>query len=186
MSNFLSFDFEQTALICLIVIKVMWSFFNCCGAVDFFLSVPHYPFHLFWNNLWIVRIDSIPSSSRFVINGWYCRQCVQGMLNRSGHTIVDDEFLFVKDSLIRLWEHRIRGSHSPIHMISDSWTTQKEHVQKDVWNISIISMYGLVHYHQKYKANFCRIPCNQRYKHPLTTPTILFGVHWPHQWRRQC
>ncbi len=33
-------------------------------------------------------------------------------------------------------------------MISDSWTTQKEHVQKDVWNISIIFIYGLVHYHQ--------------------------------------
>jgi hypothetical protein len=53
---------------------------------------------------------------------------------------VDDEFLFVKYSLIRLWEHRIRGNHLPIHMISGSWTTLKEHVQKDVWNISIISI----------------------------------------------
>ncbi len=70
------------------------------------------------------------------------------MLNWLGHTNVDDEFLFVKDGSIRLWEHRIRGNHLPIHMISDYWTTQKEHIQKDVWNISIISIYGLVHYHQ--------------------------------------
>jgi hypothetical protein len=54
------------------------------------------------------------------------------ILNRLGLTIVDDEFLFVKDSSMRLWELRIRGSHLPIHMISDSWTTQKEHVQKFV------------------------------------------------------
>ncbi len=39
-------------------------------------------------------------------------------------------------------------------MFSDSMTTQKEHVQKDVWNISIISMYGLVHYHQNTKQIF--------------------------------
>jgi hypothetical protein len=71
---------------------------------------------------------------------------------------VDDDFLFVKDSSIRLWELRIRGSHLLIHMISDSWTTQKEHVQKDVWNISIISMYGLVHYHQNTKQIFVEFP----------------------------
>ncbi len=59
----------------------------------------------------IVRINSIPSSSRFVINGWHCWLCVQGILNQLGHTIVDDEFLFVKDSLIRLWDHKIRGNH---------------------------------------------------------------------------
>ncbi len=75
-----------------------------------------------------------------------------------GHTIVDDEFLFVKDSLIQLWEHRIRGNHLLIHMISDSWTTQKEHVQKDIWNISIISIYGLVHYHQNTKQIFVEFP----------------------------
>ncbi len=39
-------------------------------------------------------------------------------------------------------------------MISDSWTTQKEHVQKFVWDISIISMYGLVHYHENTKRIF--------------------------------
>ncbi len=93
-----------------------------------------------------------------------------------GHTIVDDEFLIVKDSLIRLWELKIRGSHSPIHMISNSWTTQKEHVQKDVWNISIISIYGLVHYHQNTKQIFPDSPVTKDTK-PQTTPTILFGVH---------
>ncbi len=72
-------------------------------------------------------------------------------MNRSGHTIVDDEFLFVKDISIRLWEHRIRGNHLLIHRISDSWTIRREHVQKDVWNISLIYMYGLVHYHQNTK-----------------------------------
>jgi hypothetical protein len=71
---------------------------------------------------------------------------------------VDDEFLFIKDGLIRLWEHRIRGSHLQIHMISDSWTTQKEHFQKAVWNISIISLYGLVHYHQNTKLIFVEFP----------------------------
>ncbi len=72
---------------------------------------------------------------------------------------MDDEFLFViKDSSIRLWELRIRGNHSLIHMISDSWTTQKEHVQKEVWNISIISIYGLVHYHQNTKQIFVGFP----------------------------
>ncbi len=38
----------------------------------------------------------------------------------------------------------------------------------------------------KYKSNFCRIPCKQRYKNPKTTTRILLGVHWPHQWRHQC
>ncbi len=79
-------------------------------------------------------------------------------MNWSGHTIVDDEFLFVKDSLIRLWELRIRGNHLPIHMISDSWTTRKERVQKFVWNMSIISIYGLVHYHQNTKQIFVGFP----------------------------
>jgi hypothetical protein len=79
-------------------------------------------------------------------------------LNRLGHTIMDDEFLSVKDSSIRLWELRIRGNHLPIHMISDSWTTQKEHVQKFVWNISIISICGLVHYHQNAKQIFVGFP----------------------------
>ncbi len=79
-------------------------------------------------------------------------------MNQSGHTIVDDEFLFVKDSSIRLWEHRIRGNHSLIHMISDSWTTQKENFQKDVWNIFIISIHGLVHYHQNTKQIFVEFP----------------------------
>jgi hypothetical protein len=43
-------------------------------------------------------------------------------------------------------------------MIYDSWTTQKEDVQKDVWNISIISIYGLVHYHQNTKQIFGQFP----------------------------
>ncbi len=81
-----------------------------------------------------------------------------GIFNQSGHSIVDDEFLIVKDSLIRLWEHRIRGNHLPIHLISNSWTTRKEHVQKFVWNISIISIYGLVHYHQNTKQIFVEFP----------------------------
>ena len=104
----------------------------------------------------------------------HCRHCEQGILNRSG---VDDEFLFVKDGLIRLWEHRIRGNHLPIHMISDSWTTRKEHVQKFVWNISIISIYGLVHYHQNTMQIFLGFPVTKDTKNPQTTPTILFGVH---------
>jgi hypothetical protein len=79
-------------------------------------------------------------------------------LNRSGHTIVDDKFLFVKDGSIRLWELRIRGSHLPIHMISDSWTTQKENVQKFDWNTFIISIYGLVHFHQNTKQFFVEFP----------------------------
>ena len=106
----------------------------------------------------IVRINVIPSSSSFVMNGCHCRQFRQRILNQSGHTIVDDEFVIVKDSSIRLWELRIRGNHLPIHMISDSWTTQKEHVQKFVWNISIIFIYGLVHYHQNTKQIFVEFP----------------------------
>ncbi len=51
-TNDLSFDFEQTALIFLIVINWMWSSSNWCGVVDFFLVVPHHPLHLFWNNFW--------------------------------------------------------------------------------------------------------------------------------------
>jgi hypothetical protein len=43
-------------------------------------------------------------------------------------------------------------------MIPDFWTTQKEHVQKFVWNISIISLYGLVHYHQNTKQIFVGFP----------------------------
>jgi hypothetical protein len=62
-------------------------------------------------------------------------------------------------------------------MISDSWTTQKEHVQKDVWNFSIISIYGLVHYHQNTKQVFPDFPVIKDTKKPETTPTILFGVH---------
>jgi hypothetical protein len=46
---------------------------------------------------------------------------------------VDDEFLFVNDGSTRLWENRIRGYHLPIHMISDSWTTQNKDFQKLVF-----------------------------------------------------
>jgi hypothetical protein len=69
-------------------------------------------------------------------------------MDQSGRTIVDDKFLFVNDGSIRLWEHKIRGNHLPIHMISVSWTTPKEHFHKEVWNISIIYIYGLLHFHQ--------------------------------------
>ncbi len=79
-------------------------------------------------------------------------------MNRSGHTIVDDEFLIVNDGLLRLWEHNIRGNYSLIHMISDSWTTEKENVQKFVWNISTISIYGLVHFIQNTKQIFVEFP----------------------------
>ncbi len=75
-------------------------------------------------------------------------------MNQSGHTIVDDEFLFVKDGSIRLWEHRIRCYHLPIHMISDSLMTQMENVQKFVWNIFNISKHGLVYFHLNTKQNF--------------------------------
>ncbi len=34
----------------------------------------------------------------------------------------------------------------------------KEHVQKFVWNISVISIYGLVHYHQNTKQIFVSFP----------------------------
>ncbi len=134
----------------------MWSSSNCCCVVDFFSCCTTSPISLVlkWFFEVIVSIDSIPYSSRFVINGWHCRHCEQGILNRLGHTIVDGEFLFVKDGLIRLWEHRIRGSHLPIHMISDSWTTQKENVQKFVWNTFIISKYGFVYFHQNTKQFF--------------------------------
>jgi hypothetical protein len=43
-------------------------------------------------------------------------------------------------------------------MISDSWTTQKENVQKFVWNFSIISIYGLVNFHQNTKQTFVEFP----------------------------
>ncbi len=79
-------------------------------------------------------------------------------MNRLGHIIVDDEFLFVKDGSIRLWEHRIRGYHLLIHMISDSWTTQKENVQRFVWNIFIIPKHGLVYFHQNTKQFFLEFP----------------------------
>jgi hypothetical protein len=71
---------------------------------------------------------------------------------------VDDEFLFGKDGLIRLLEHQIRGNHLAIHMISDSWTTQKEYVQKFIWSISRIAIYDLFHFHQNTKQFFVEIP----------------------------
>ncbi len=79
------------------------------------------------------------------------------IVNRE-YTIVDDEFLFVKDGLIRLWEHRIRGSPLLIHMTSDSWNTQKENVQTFVWNIFIISIHGLVYFHQNTKQFYVEFP----------------------------
>jgi hypothetical protein len=87
---------------------------------------------------------------------------------------VDDEFLFVKDSSIRLWEHRIRGSPSLNNMISDSWTTQKENVQKFIWNISIISMYGLGHFHQNTKHFFVEFPVTKDTKTLKQHQQLLF------------
>ncbi len=109
ITNDLPFDFEQTALIFLIFINWMWSSSNCCGVVDFFFLLYHITHFTRFEIIFevMVSIDFIPSSSRFVINGWHCRNCGQGILNGSGHTIVDDKFLFVKDGLIRLWEHRL-------------------------------------------------------------------------------
>jgi hypothetical protein len=75
----------------------------------------------------------------------------RGKFDRLGHAIVGDRFLFVKYGLIRLWEHRISGSPAPNHMIYDSPTTQKEYVNKFFWNIFIISICGLVHFHQNTK-----------------------------------
>ena len=43
-------------------------------------------------------------------------------------------------------------------MISDSWITQNENVQKFVWNISIFSIYGRVHSHQNTKQIFVEFP----------------------------
>jgi hypothetical protein len=39
-------------------------------------------------------------------------------------------------------------------MLYHSWTTQKENVQKFLWNIFIISIHGLVYFHQNTKQNF--------------------------------
>jgi hypothetical protein len=43
-------------------------------------------------------------------------------------------------------------------MISDSWTTQKEILKKFVWNILIIFINGLVHFHQNTKQIFVELP----------------------------
>jgi hypothetical protein len=43
-------------------------------------------------------------------------------------------------------------------MISDSWTTQKEIVQKFVWNTFIVSKHGLVYFHQNTKQFFLEFP----------------------------
>jgi hypothetical protein len=82
---------------------------------------------------------------------------IVGIVDRE-YSIVDDEFLFVKDGLIRLWKRRIRGPPLPIHMTSDSWNTQKENVQTFVWNLFIISIHGLVHFHQNTKKFYVEFP----------------------------
>jgi hypothetical protein len=99
-----------------------------------------------------------------------------GNIEPIGHTIVDDEFLFVNDGSIRLWEHRIRGNHLMILMITDSWTFQEE-MSKSLSGTYPLFPYMVLFTSIKNKANFCRNTCNQRYKKPQTTSTILFGVH---------
>ncbi len=91
------------------------------------------------------------------------------------------------DGLIRLWEHRNKGSHCWfIWFLIPGLLKRKmskvclKHLHYfHIWSCSLPS---------KYKANFCRIPCNQRYKMSQlqTTSRILFGVHWPHQLWCQC
>jgi hypothetical protein len=49
-------------------------------------------------------------------------------------------------------------NHSAMHMISDSWTIQKENVQNFVMNMSIITIYGLVCLHQNTKHFFVEFP----------------------------
>jgi hypothetical protein len=71
---------------------------------------------------------------------------------------VDDEFLFVRDGSIRPWEHRISESPLLNHIMYDFWTTQKENVHKFSWNISIISIHGLVYFHQNTKQIFVEFP----------------------------
>ncbi len=51
ITNDLSFDFEQTGLIFLIVINLMWSSSNCCVVVYFSCCTNHL-FHSFCNNFW--------------------------------------------------------------------------------------------------------------------------------------
>ncbi len=156
----------------------MWSSSNCCGVIDICSCCTTSPsFEIICEV--IISYDSIPSSSRFVINGLHCRHCGQGMLNWSDHTIVDDEFLFVKDGSIRLCECRIGGSHLLIHMISDSWTTQKENFQKFVWNTLIVSVHGLVYFHQNTKQIFVKSPVTKE-AISLKQHQQFFGVHWPH------
>jgi hypothetical protein len=43
-------------------------------------------------------------------------------------------------------------------MISDSWTTQKENVQKFVLNTFNISLHGLVYFHQNTMQIFVEFP----------------------------
>jgi hypothetical protein len=79
-------------------------------------------------------------------------------LKWSGHTSVDDKFLFVKDGSIRLWKHSISESPLLYHMIYDSRTTQKENVHKFSCNIFIISLHGLVYFQQHTKQFFVEVP----------------------------
>ncbi len=99
----------------------------------------------------VVSIDLIPSISRFVLSAWHCRHCVQEILKQLGHSIVDDNFPFVKDGLMWLWEHRISCSYSLNHIIYESWSSQKKNVHKFVWNIFIIPIHDLVYFQQNTK-----------------------------------
>ncbi len=147
-----NFNMSHCHQLNVILFKLLWCW-------RFFLSVPHHRFTRFEIIFEIIdSINSISSSSRFVINAWHCRHCVQGILNRLGHAIVNDKFPFVKYGSICLWEHRISGSHLPNHMIYHSRTTQKENVHKFVWNIFIISIYGLIYFHQNTKQIFVEFP----------------------------
>jgi hypothetical protein len=43
-------------------------------------------------------------------------------------------------------------------MIYESWSSQKENVHKLAWNIFIISIHGLVYFHQNTKHIFVEFP----------------------------
>ncbi len=130
-----------------ILFKLLW----CCRL---FLVVPHHPCHLFLIIFEItVSINSIPSISRFVIHAWHCRQCAQGILNRSGQAIVDDKFMFVNDGR---YDCGNTGSVAPTCQII--WSSQKENVYKLVWNIFVISIHGLVYFQQNIKQFFVGFP----------------------------
>ncbi len=86
-----SFNIPHCHQLNVILVKLLMCciFFSCCTTSLISLGLKCFLKQLSVSILF-------PSSSRFVINGWHCRHCEQGILNWSGYTIVDDEFLFVR------------------------------------------------------------------------------------------